>query len=140
MRRRERQSLIADINVVPYIDVMLVLLVIFMITAPLLSQGIQVNLPTAHAKIIKDNRDPLILSIDRDNHYYLNVSKHPKTWLSPDNTLTTAAAAIKLAGKKKPLPVFVKADQSLTYGQVIRAMALLKTAGAQQIGMITRPS
>jgi biopolymer transport protein TolR len=138
MRRRRRAM--AEINVVPYIDVMLVLLIIFMITAPLLTQGVQVELPDADAKpidpqLLKD-REPLVLSVDRDGRYYLNIGGDED---SPVNEAEVARRAGAVLGREPDTPVLVKADERVPYGSVVRAMVLLQQAGATKIGFLTDP-
>jgi biopolymer transport protein TolR len=129
-----------DINVVPYIDVMLVLLIIFMVTAPLLQQGVKVDLPKAaaeplDAELLK-NANPLVLSIDRTGKLYLNVGSHPEVSLDEDTVGARAAAAMR---RKPDLPVLVKADRTIAYGRLIDAMVILQRAGATKVGFITDP-
>jgi biopolymer transport protein TolR len=130
-----------DINVVPYIDVMLVLLIIFMITAPLLTQGVKVDLPKAGAepldpKMLKD-AIPLVLSVDRTGALYLNIGGgNPQTPLDADTVATRAQAALR---RNPELPVLVKADNRVEYGNVVRAMVILQKAGAKKVGFITDP-
>ena len=135
------RRLMGDINVVPYIDVMLVLLIIFMITAPLLTQGVKVDLPKAGAepldpKMLKD-AIPLVLSVDRTGALYLNIGGgNPQTPLDADTVATRAQAALR---RNPELPVLVKADNRVEYGNVVRAMVILQTAGAKKVGFITDP-
>ena len=135
------RKLMGEINVVPYIDVMLVLLIIFMITAPLLTQGVKVDLPKAGAepldpKMLKD-AIPLVLSVDRAGALYLNIGGgNPQTALDAD----TVAARAEVALRRNPeLPVLVKADNRVEYGSVVRAMVILQKAGAKKVGFITDP-
>jgi biopolymer transport protein TolR len=135
------RRLMGDINVVPYIDVMLVLLIIFMITAPLLTQGVKVDLPKAGAepldpKMLKD-AIPLVLSVDRTGALYLNIGGgNPQTPLDADTVATRAQAALR---RNPELPVLVKADNRVEYGNVVRAMVILQKAGAKKVGFITDP-
>lgn len=141
-RRRQRRRPMADINVVPYIDVMLVLLVIFMITAPLLTQGVNVNLPHAHAKALsaKDQR-PVVVSVNQAGRYFLNLSPHPHQAIQPQSMMTQVAAYLTLAKRHhEHRTVYVKGDKAVNYGQVVHAMVLLQKAGAKQVGLITQPS
>ena len=125
-----------DINVVPYIDVMLVLLVIFMVTAPMLSQGIKVDLPQAGAEPIQpDDLEPLVLSIDRDGLMYLNIGD-PKQALEADRVLEVASAAMR---REPERPVLVKADTVVAYGRVVEGMVLLQQSGAKKVGFVTQP-
>lgn len=140
-RASQRRRPVADINVVPYIDVMLVLLVIFMITAPLLSQGIHVNLPHAQAKALsaKDRR-PVVVSVNRDGQYFLNLAANPRQALPPQALMTQVAAYLTLAQQHhESRPVYVKGDKDVHYGQVVHAMVLLQKAGAEHVGLITQP-
>src|ERR1700692_2336616 len=135
-----RRKLMGDINVVPYIDVMLVLLIIFMVTAPLLQQGVKVELPKAaaeplDAELLK-NANPLVLSIDRAGNLYLNVGSHPEVSLDEDTVGARAAAAMR---RKPDLPVLVKADRTIAYGRLIDAMVILQKAGAAKVGSVTDP-
>jgi biopolymer transport protein TolR len=130
-----------EINVVPYIDVMLVLLIIFMITAPLLTQGVKVDLPKAGAQALDPemlkNTLPLVLSVDRTGALYLNIGGgNPQTALDAD----TVAARAEVALRRNPdLPVLLKADNRVEYGSVVRAMVILQKAGAKKVGFITDP-
>jgi biopolymer transport protein TolR len=133
-----KRRLMGEINVVPYIDVMLVLLIIFMVTAPLLTQGIEVELPKAGAEPIEatDDNEPLVLSIDRDGLLYLNVGEDPDSPIADDLVVTRTAAVLRRAPET---PVLVKADTHVDYGKVVTAMVLLQQAGAEQLGFITDP-
>lgn len=126
----------AEINVVPYIDVMLVMLVIFMITAPMLSQGVKVDLPQAPSKPLKNQKDrePIILSVDRKGDYYLNIGENPKQSISEDTLVQRVAAVLR---RQPGTPVYVKGDKKVDYGQVVRGMALLQGAGAPSVGLMT---
>jgi biopolymer transport protein TolR len=130
--RRERK-LMGEINVVPYIDVMLVLLIIFMVTAPLLSQGIKVDLPDAAAEPIEpDDLEPLILSVDRDGQFFLNLceSRQP---LDAPRVLEVASAVLRREPRR---PVLVKADKAVAYGRVVEGMVLLQQSGARKVGFV----
>jgi biopolymer transport protein TolR len=136
---RKQRRLMGEINVVPYIDVMLVLLVIFMITAPLLTQGISVDLPEVGAQpldpdLLRDEQ--LVLSIDRDGAFYLNVSDDPDAPVDEDTVLAMTAAVIR---RNAETPVLVKADENVPWGRIARGMVLLTEAGAASVGMITDP-
>jgi biopolymer transport protein TolR len=126
-----------DINVVPYIDVMLVLLIIFMITAPLLTQGVKVDLPKAGAAPLDSkNATPLILSVDRDGKLYMNIGGNPQAVIDADTVAARATAALR---RNPELPVLVKADNHVEYGRVVQAMVILQQAGATKVGFITDP-
>ena len=134
---RRRKTVLAEINVVPYIDVMLVLLVIFMIATPLLQQGIKVKLPHANSKTIDNHIKPIIVSIDQQGHYYLNSPTTPKQPISSQQLKHDVST--QLQQTQQPAPVYVKADRDVNYGQVIQAMVILQHAGASNIGLITQP-
>jgi biopolymer transport protein TolR len=130
------RRLMGDINVVPYIDVMLVLLIIFMITAPLLTQGVKVDLPKAGAEALNSPKNPLILSIDRTGNLYLNNGSHPRSPLTADVIEARTAAALK---RDPDTPILVHGDASVAYGRVVQAMVILQRAGAKKIGFVTDP-
>jgi len=132
----------AEINVVPYIDVMLVLLVIFMITAPMLSQGVTVELPKAASQAIKAaDREPIIVSVNREGEYFLNLNSNPDEPLAPQALMVRVAAELELSRQSgQVLNVLVKGDQGVAYGKVVAAMSLLKQAGAEQVGLLTDSS
>ncbi len=131
------RRLMGEINVVPYIDVMLVLLIIFMITAPLLTQGVKVDLPKAAAEPLEAQRiQPLVLSIDRAGRLYLNIGGNPQAVLDENTVATRAAAALR---REPQTQVLVKADNAVAYGRVVQAMVVLQRAGARKIGFITEP-
>jgi biopolymer transport protein TolR len=130
----------ADINVVPFIDVMLVLLVIFMITAPLLTQGVKVNLPQTAAKAINEQqKEPMIVTVDEKGNFYFNLADKPNQAI-PAQTLSTLAKT-QLASQQpgNERPVLVRGDKNANYGKVVEAMVLLQQAGAKSVGLITQP-
>ena len=137
--QRSKRRPIAEINVVPYIDVMLVLLVIFMITAPLLTQGVNVNLPQASAKALPPKQDiPMIVSVDRFGRYFLNVSAQPAHAINAQQLMTKVAAYLQIAKQQhQQREVYVKGDRHVDYGKVVQAMVLLQRAGANNVGLIT---
>jgi biopolymer transport protein TolR len=130
------RRLMGEINVVPYIDVMLVLLIIFMITAPLLTQGVKVNLPKAHAQPIRSDKDPVVLTVDAQGQLFLNVAPDPLTALDSDAVLGQVTTLLK---QDPDRAVVVRADKSVSYGVVMQAMVLLQQAGASKVGMATDP-
>jgi biopolymer transport protein TolR len=137
---RRKRRLVAEINVVPYIDVMLVLLIIFMVTAPLLTQGIKVDLPKAGAEPLPEDmtRDtqPLILSVDAAGQFYLNFGGDEESPVAPDAVVERVAAVLR---REPKTPVLVKADRSVPYGSVVEGMVLLQESGAEKVGFITDP-
>jgi len=134
-----KRRLMGEINVVPYIDVMLVLLIIFMVTAPLLTQGIEVELPKAGAEPIDpaEGTDPLVLSVDSEGSLYLNVGDDESSPLDADRVIRLASVVLERSPKT---PVLVKADFRVPYGDVVAAMVLLQRAGAQKVGFLTDPA
>jgi len=132
-----KRRLMGEINVVPYIDVMLVLLIIFMITAPLLTQGVKVDLPKGAAEPVEAQRiPPLVLSVDRAGRLYLNVGPDPQRAIDDD---TVAARATATLQRNPETQVLVKADSAVAYGRVVQAMVILQHAGARTVGFITEP-
>ncbi len=127
----------SDINVVPYIDVMLVLLVIFMVTAPMLMQGVQVDLPQADADPVENqDSEPLIVSIDNKGFLYLNLGREDQVL-----TLSTIRQRVSAIMRRNPdKPVLVWGDKSVPYGSVVTLMATLQEAGAPSVGLVTDPS
>ncbi len=128
---RRDGTAISQINVTPFVDVMLVLLVIFMVTAPILQQGVQVNLPEAKAGAIAGKEEPLVVSITKKGQVYLN-----------DNRIKLAELKLKLQAIRrvqKGKEVFLRADKSVPYGVVMKAIATIKEAGIVKLGMITVP-
>lgn len=141
-RKNRRTRPMSEINVVPYIDVMLVLLVIFMITAPILTQGVTVDLPKAASDSLKSaDREPIIVSVNREGLYFLNININPNEPIEPHVLQVRVAAELALAREaKQALNVLVKGDQGVPYGKVVFAMSLLKSAGAEQVGLLTDSS
>jgi len=134
---RQRRRPVAEINVVPYIDVMLVLLIIFMVTAPLITQGVKVDLPQAAAKPLpEDSKPPLVASVDVDGRYYLDLGESGDEPLSAPDLAALVAAQLQLEPDK---PVVVKGDANVQYDQVVRLMVVLQQAGVPSVGLMTDP-
>lgn len=133
-RINNRRQIIAEMNVVPYIDVMLVLLIIFMATAPVLLQGVKVELPKTIAAPVTSNKLPLIVTIDKKNQVYLNTNDKPNESISLHYLLVKLAAELQ---RDKRQQVLVKGDINANYGQVIAIMAVLQRSGISNIGLIT---
>lgn len=131
----KKRRAIAEINVVPYIDVMLVLLIIFMITAPIVQQGVEVELPKVAANSLPpDEQEPVILTISKTGEYYLNIGDDLKKPVSAD----TVRQRVSLILKQKPrIPVLVRGDKNVAYGSVTTAMVLLQDAGVDKVGLMT---
>ena len=135
--RRQRRRPMSEINVVPYIDVMLVLLVIFMITAPLLTQGVKVDLPRVASEPLPPSDDePLVVTVNRAGEVFVNYGEDQDKPVA-DATLVNRVAA--LLRNKPGIPVLVKGDEGAAYGDVVRVMSLLQGAGAEGIGLMTDP-
>lgn len=135
MYQRKKRKPVAEINVVPYIDVMLVLLIIFMVTAPLITQGVKVDLPQATSEpLSEDTKPPLVASIDADGKYYLSVGESEKEPLSPSELATLVKAHLVMTPDS---PVMVKGDKSVPYDSVIQLMVILQNAGAPSVGLMT---
>lgn len=134
-RDRKRKP-IAEINVVPYIDVMLVLLIIFMVTAPLLTEGVKIELPQTDANAVQLNEDspePIIITVDKDGDMFIDARTEPST---QQEVLTYVAAAYRL----KPNTNFlVRGDKTAFYSDVLRAMVIMKDAGVESVNLVTEP-
>lgn len=137
MAKANRRKPMSEINVVPYIDVMLVLLVIFMVTAPLMTQGIKVELPEAASGPIKvdENEPMLVVSIKADETYYMNVGDDSE----PVELSLISERAGKIISANPEIKVLVEGDKRLNYGVVIDLMNTLQLAGAKSVGLITEP-
>ncbi|MEM1144371.1 MAG: protein TolR [Pseudomonadota bacterium] len=135
MRRRARFKPMAEINVVPYIDVMLVLLIIFMVTAPMLMQGVEVDLPQAKTEPVENqDSEPLIVSMNAEGQLFLNLGGPEDQILS----LATVQQRVRSVIKRSPeKPVLVWGDKNVPYGEVVSLMAALQEAGAPGVGLVT---
>ena len=134
-KTRQRRRPMAEINVVPYIDVMLVLLIIFMITAPLLQQGVEIDLPQASANPLPpEQREPLVVTISKTGDLYLNIGENNQKPLDEDLLVNRVAAVIK---NHPQTPVLVRGDKAVDYGRVTEAMVLLQGAGVEKVGLMT---
>src|SRR5262245_1698365 len=139
-QRGRKRRLMGEINVVPYIDVMLVLLIIFMITAPLITEGIKVDLPKAQAKgmspeMLKDVK-PIILSVNEKGQLFLNYNNPEADPLSAEQVEAQTAAVLRRAPETA---VLVRGDYRVAYGEVVGAMTILQRAGATKVGFVTQP-
>jgi len=132
---RFRKRRMSEINVVPYIDVMLVLLVIFMVTAPMLTEGIQVDLPQTFAKTMaNDQEEPVVVSVDAKGQYYINIGDDTDKPLSVEMLVTRVAAVMR---HRPGQGIYIKGDKSVNYGAVVSIMAQLQKAGVARVGLIT---
>lgn len=137
-RGRHKHRPMADINVVPYIDVMLVLLIIFMVTAPLLMQGVKVDLPEANSDPVENqDSEPLIVSIRHNGELFLNLGAEQEQVLS----LATVKQRVSVVMRRNPeKPVMVWGDRNVSYGEVVVLMTALQEAGAPSVGLVTEPA
>jgi len=134
-RRKHRPM--AEINVVPYIDVMLVLLIIFMITAPIVQQGVEIELPrpnVAAKQMSPDQHEPVVVAVDQKGDFYLNIGDQPDKPIEAELLVNRVAAVRQL---KPDVPVLVRGDRGAGYGQVVDAMVLLQKAGVEKVGLMT---
>jgi len=136
LRSRKRRKLKAEINVVPYIDVMLVLLIIFMVTAPLMNLGVDIELPQSAAKSIQNDKEPAVVSVDRDGKLYLTMSSAPREEIDAEALKTKIAAFVR---QNPQIPVYVAGDTSADYGKIYQAMVLLQQAGVPKVGLMSQP-
>jgi len=134
----QKRKLMGEINVVPYIDVMLVLLVIFMVTAPMLTQGIEVDLPNASSEPIEDvpNHPPLVISVDAEGNLFINVGENEDEPTTGKQIVARVGAVLR---NRPDTQVLVKADRAVPYGNVVGAMVILQRGGALNIGFVTDP-
>lgn len=137
--QRQKRALMSEMNVVPYIDVMLVLLVIFMITAPLLTTGVEVDLPNTDANPVDPDQqsDPLVLSIDENGDWYLNVGDNTDMPVDKATALRLSAQALREDPNRG---VMVAADEDINYGLVMEAMVTLQGAGAEKVQLMSDPA
>jgi len=136
-RRHRKRKLKAEINVVPYIDVMLVLLIIFMVTAPLLNLGVDIELPQSDAKSMQEKKDPVIVSVDPAGNYFLTVEAGSNEAVTRDGL---EARIRGIVSQNPQVPVFVAGDGSANYQKVMDAMVLLQRAGVERVGLMSQPS
>lgn len=130
--RNSDRGTMSQINVTPLVDVMLVLLVIFMVTAPMMQQGVQVNLPKADTKSLKSPEEAVVVSIDKGGKTFIDKSE-----INPSELKTKLSAMFVNRAKKE---VFLKADRDVPYGEVVKTMAEIKAAGIERLGMVTEPA
>jgi len=131
----KKRRAVAEINVVPYIDVMLVLLIIFMITAPVVQQGVEIELPQLAANSLPPEQlEPVILTVSKAGEYYLNVGDNLKNPVSHETIMQRVALVLKL---KPKTPILVRGDKDVNYGSVTTAMVLLQSAGVEKVGLMT---
>jgi len=136
--RGRRRRPMAEINVVPYIDVSLVLLIIFMVTAPLLQTGVDVELPQAEAKTVDPQQDlPIIVSISAEGRLFVDAGNQEDIEVGPDELTAKVTEALQ---KKPGLAVLIRGDKTVDYGKIVMVMASLKNAGVPSVGLMTGPA
>ena len=128
----DNRGTMSEINVTPLVDVMLVLLIIFMVTAPMMQQGVQVNLPKADTKAMNQAEETVVITVDKNNKVFINKEE------TPTGDLRSKLTDLFSTRTKKE--VFLKADASVPYGEVVRIMADIKGAGIERLGMVTEPA
>ncbi len=134
--KRSRRKLTSEMNVVPYIDVMLVLLIIFMVTAPLMHLGVDISLPQVAAKSLEQDKEPILVSLDKHGNLYLTLGSAPREKIDAE-TLVRKVSAFE---RQNPgVPVMFGGDSSVDYGKVMQAMVLLQQAGVPNVGLMTQP-
>ncbi len=135
-RRVKRSKPMSEINVVPYIDVTLVLLIIFMITAPLVQTGVDVDLPQADtAPVEQKDQTPIIVSVDKQGQYFIDIGEQNDEPVTAEALLYRVAAVLR---NKPGTPVYIRGDLTVAYGKVVSVMAALKNAGVPSVGLMTR--
>jgi biopolymer transport protein TolR len=135
-RRQRKRRLKAEINVVPYIDVMLVLLIIFMVTAPLLNLGVDIQLPQSNARPVEQKKDPVVVSMDAAGELYLTLQGARRQAMPRDALTERVAAYVR---QNPDVPVLVAADRSVRYEQVMGVLASLQQAGVAKVGLMSQP-
>ena len=135
-RSRSRRKPMSEINVVPYIDVMLVLLVVFMVTAPLLTQGVTVELPEAPSQPLelKDDQETIVVSVKFDGTYYIDIGENPEAPVPLEFIADTVGKIIRV---KPNTPVMIRGDRAVDYGVVVNLMTVLQSAGVPSVGLIS---
>jgi biopolymer transport protein TolR len=135
--RRKRRKLMSQINVVPYIDVMLVLLIIFMVTAPLLNLGVDIHLPQSAAKSVQDTKEPVLVSVDKDGNFFLTLGTTQREPIDGDNLVRKVSAFVR---QNPQVSVMIGGDERVDYGKIYQAMVLLQQAGVPKVGLMSQPT
>ena len=136
-RNRKRRKLTAEINVVPYIDVMLVLLIIFMVTAPLMNLGVDIQLPQSSATAIQNEKEPVVVSVDEHGTYFLSLGGSEREQIDADALVAKVSAFVR---QNPQVPVLIGGDERVDYGSIYQVMVLLQQAGAAKVGLMSQPS
>ena len=134
--RRKRRKLMSQINVVPYIDVMLVLLIIFMVTAPLLNLGVDIHLPQSAAKSVQENKEPILVSVDKDGKFFLTLGAAQREPIDADNLVRKVSAFVR---QNPQVAVMIGGDERVDYGKIYQAMVLLQQSGVAKVGLMSQP-
>lgn len=135
-RNRKRRKLKAEINVVPYIDVTLVLLIIFMVTAPLMNLGVDIQLPQSAAKSIQNDKEPVVVSVDQKGAYFLTLGSAQREPIEADALVNKVSAFVR---QNPQVPVLIGGDERVDYGRVYQVMVLLQQAGVPKVGLMSQP-
>ncbi len=133
---RRRRGLMAEINVVPYIDVMLVLLIIFMVAAPLLNLGVDIQLPQSGAKALQTEKQPVLVTVDAQGNVYLTLGQSPRKAVDDDTLVKDVSAFVKEDPK---VAVLLGGDKRVDYGRVNQVLGLLQQAGVPKVGLMSQP-
>ena len=133
---RKRRKLKAEINVVPYIDVMLVLLIIFMVTAPLLNLGVDIHLPQSTAKAVQTDKEPIVIGVDQDGKLFLTLGGAPRESIDADTLVKKVSAFVR---QNPQVPVLIAGDLRASYGQVYEILPALQQAGVAKVGLMSQP-
>src|SRR4051794_12390483 len=134
-RNRKRRKLKAEINVVPYIDVMLVLLIIFMVTAPLLNLGVDIHLPQSTAKAVQTDKEPIVIGVDQDGKLFLTLGGAPRESIDSDTLVKKVSAFVR---QNPQVPVLIAGDLRASYGQVYEILPALQQAGVAKVGLMSQ--
>jgi biopolymer transport protein TolR len=134
--RSRRRRRMAEINIVPYIDVMLVLLIIFMVTAPMLNLGADIQLPQSGAKALQDEKQPVLVTVDHDGNVFLTLGKSPREQVDDETLVKDVSAFVKQDPKAS---VMLGGDKRVDYGRVNQVLGLLQQAGVAKVGLMSQP-
>jgi biopolymer transport protein TolR len=137
MRARKKRKLKNEINVVPYIDVMLVLLIIFMVTAPLLNLGVEIELPESNARPVESQKDPVVVEVSEDGRYFLTLQGASAEEIDAEGLVAKVGAFVR---QNPEVQVMVAGDRRTDYGTVYQGMVLLQEAGVSKVGLMSKPS
>jgi biopolymer transport protein TolR len=137
VKGKRRRRVMNEINVVPYIDVMLVLLIIFMVTAPLLNLGVDIELPKSNARALEQKQDPVLVTVTESGELFLTIAGEPREAIDDAGLVAKVSAFVR---QNPNVPVLVAGDRRVDYGRVYEAMVLLQQAGAPRVGLVSAPA